>query len=406
MAARSTDRAIIDESLERLESRPRGLVAPELQRRLDQQMSSLWDSGWQPADVMRIVSTRLSRSAGHVMRCAVAADAASYQHADAPAARDWMAQIDAMGGRKPHPSERCWLDQVDGRWRNVLGDGVRILSLLRSLPDIPKLVPPPSEWGTPGSLDARSAALIPPGVLAKVRALLAKAESTSFDAEAEAFTAKAQELMTRHRIDRATLGPDGPRPGPQPVGRRMGVADPYARPKFALLSGVAAANGCRAVWSRGLGFATVFGCEDDLELTEELFTSLLLQATSALQREGSKRDRDGRSRTASYRRSFLAAFSARISQRLRDVVDLTISTVEAETGSSVLAVLDARESAVAAAVDEVFSGLKRMSITAGDREGWLAGTRLADEIDLAEASTPPIAPAPSQVRAASTRVTR
>ena len=46
---------------------------------------------------------------------------------------------------------------------------------------------------------------LPQGVLDKVRALLAKAESTTFDAEAEAFTAKAQELMARHRIDRAVF---------------------------------------------------------------------------------------------------------------------------------------------------------------------------------------------------------
>ena len=38
---------------------------------------------------------------------------------------------------------------------------------------------------------------LPDGLLDKVRALLAKAESTRFEAEADAFTAKAQELMAR-----------------------------------------------------------------------------------------------------------------------------------------------------------------------------------------------------------------
>ena len=38
------------------------------------------------------------------------------------------------------------------------------------------------------------------------RALLAQAESTTFEAEAESFTAKAQQLMARHAIDAAMVG--------------------------------------------------------------------------------------------------------------------------------------------------------------------------------------------------------
>ena len=40
---------------------------------------------------------------------------------------------------------------------------------------------------------------------AKVRALLAKAESTTFEAEAEALFAKAHQLMVRNAIDEAVL---------------------------------------------------------------------------------------------------------------------------------------------------------------------------------------------------------
>jgi hypothetical protein len=47
----------------------------------------------------------------------------------------------------------------------------------------------------PADLDQR--------MLDRVRALLAKAESTDFPQEADAFTARAQELMARHRIDRS-----------------------------------------------------------------------------------------------------------------------------------------------------------------------------------------------------------
>jgi hypothetical protein len=86
-------------------------------------------------------------------------------------------------------------------------------------------------------------------LLAKVRALLAKAESTTFETEAEALTAKVQELMARHRIDRALLDAGGHQPDEQPIGRRIGTENPYADAKAALLGKVARADGCKAVWS-------------------------------------------------------------------------------------------------------------------------------------------------------------
>jgi len=74
-------------------------------------------------------------------------------------------------------------------------------------------------------------------VLQKVRGLLAKAESTEFEAEAAALTAKAQELMTRHAIDRAALHVG------QAVGRpsiiRVAIEAPYVDPKSLLLQLVA-----------------------------------------------------------------------------------------------------------------------------------------------------------------------
>ena len=46
-------------------------------------------------------------------------------------------------------------------------------------------------------------------VYAKVRALLRKAESTSFPAEADALTAKAQDLLTRYALDVALVDEGG-----------------------------------------------------------------------------------------------------------------------------------------------------------------------------------------------------
>src|SRR5205807_2396905 len=88
----------------------------------------------------------------------------------------------------------------------------------------------PPGYGLRADADAR--------ILERVRALLAKAESTTFPEEAEALSAKAQELMARYAIDRALLGGVGD--GPHGVGgRRIHIDDPYARSKFLLVDVVA-----------------------------------------------------------------------------------------------------------------------------------------------------------------------
>jgi hypothetical protein len=223
---------------------------------------------------------------------------------------------------------------------------------------------------------------LPSGVLEKVRALLAKAESTTFDAEAEALTAKAQELMARHRIERAVVEAESGAVASSPTARRIDVDDPYAGAKALLLSIVADANGCRAVWSKYEHVSTVFGFADELDAVEELFTSLLVQATAALVRAGSKRDAYGRSRTKSFRRSFLIAFAVRIGERLRAVVDATVADVSTSTGTELVPILARRREATEAAARAAFPRTGRMSASASDAEGWHAGTAFGDQADL------------------------
>ena len=68
------------------------------------------------------------------------------------------------------------------------------------------LQPPPKEWDASGPRRRSSGGTVgEPKMLARIRALLAKAEATTFVEEADAFTAKAQELMARHAIDAAAV---------------------------------------------------------------------------------------------------------------------------------------------------------------------------------------------------------
>ena len=83
-------------------------------------------------------------------------------------------------------------------------------------------------------------------VLEKVRALLAKAESTEFAEEAAAFTAKAQAIMAAHSITLAML--EGASPDDGPASLRIVQEAPYASQKSTLLSAIARPNQCRVVW--------------------------------------------------------------------------------------------------------------------------------------------------------------
>lgn len=381
-AERSGDGATVRRAVDALAAERPPEAAAEIGALFEEQVAYLWRYGWQPADLVRSVDRELGKVEAALVRRVIASEAASYEELGARVAPDWMAQLERIHATRTWEPRAPYLLELRGAWPEVLLAAVRVMSLLGRLPRLPRLTDPPSEWRE--GLTVRRGSL-PGGMLDKVRALLAKAESTTFDAEAESLTAKAQELMARHRIDRAVVEVSGNDTREEPVGRRIGVDDPYADAKAVLLGNVADANGCRAVWSKGLGFTTVFGFADELDAVEELFTSLLVQATAALRRAGSKQDRYGRSRTTRFRRSFLVAFAVRIGQRLRETVDATVEAVGAETGAVLVPILAARTGATQAAAEAVFPEVGGFSPAATDGEGWYAGTLFGDQADLSVA---------------------
>jgi hypothetical protein len=219
-------------------------------------------------------------------------------------------------------------------------------------------------------------------MLHKIRGLLAKAEATPFDAEADAFTAKAQELIARYRIDRALLSARETHDREAPLARHVHLEAPYVTAKVVLLSGVALANGCRSVWPKPLRHVELFGFADDLDSVEELFTSLLVQATAALRRAGSKQNDFGRSRTTAFRRAFLMAFAVRIGHRLRETVTATINVAVGDSGGELMPILAARTDAVDALTRASYPSTRPIRATVSDPEGWHAGSIFADQADL------------------------
>jgi hypothetical protein len=137
------------------------------------------------------------------------------------------------------------------------------------------------------------------------------------------------------------------------------------------------------VYTPAAGFATVVGESMSLRSVELLYNSLLVQATSAMTRAGAKRDRSGRSRTRSFRQSFLASFAVRIGERLAESAEETVREVAEETGTDLVPVMRLQREAVDAKTEELFPNLTmRASTRISDYEGHVAGRAAADRARL------------------------
>ncbi len=285
------------EGVGRLSAVTPGLVPALVCSYLSGEIDQAWERGWQPADIHRIVARRMSPDHVHLAVGAIAEESEAYRSRQRvlPA---WLEQLDEIGavlGWGPATDHLAHFAEERNLSRAaLLGTAFELIVMLHHLPVIPLLVPPPSQWDRSAALDAALAwrrETRPTDVrhLERIRALLAKAESTEFPEEADSLTSKAQELMTRHAIDDALLAAHGAgrSSGEQPSATRIGIDDPYAAAKAALLAVIGDASNCRAVWSKNFGFSTVFGYAGDLVSVELLYTSLLLQARNAMVRAGS-----------------------------------------------------------------------------------------------------------------------
>ncbi len=346
-------------------------------------VTAAWRLGWQPADVVRTIGREQGNRHVGLATDAIAAEMRGY--AEATVDDRWQAQLRSLGAR-------AWWGQDDGYlrargdhdWAAVVRCALEVLVVLTGLPRLPLLCPLPGTAHRRAGPAARARREpVDERMLTRIRALLTKAESTEFPEEAEALSGRAQELMARHSIDQALLEA-GSGTRSEPEGRRLAIDNPYEAPKAVLLDVVAVANRCRMVWHRQLGFSTVFGFAADLGAVELLFTSLLVQATTAMLRAGARRDALGRSRTRSFRQAFLAAYAQRIGERLRATADEATAHAAAEsTGKDLLPVLAARDVAVDQAVGAMFPELEQRTIARSyDSEGWYSGRAAADAARL------------------------
>ena len=343
-------------------------------------LTALWEHGWQPLDVVHVVGKAIPRSAQQI--AAVITEHGRAVRAEELAPREWLNQLRAVAEDAADlaPSaggyDRWLLIQTLARagYRLVdaWGDVVVLAGIVSSLPPLERIVPPPSAWVKPAP---RSSVAEPDSerqkLLNRIRALLAKAEATSYAAEAESFTAKAQDLMTRHAIDEALL--DATNEQIAVVAQRLHLQSPYASTKAGLLNAVGMANRCRVIYFNQLDIATIVGVPVDVDQVVMLFTSLLIQATRAMTEAGAARP-GSFDRSATFRRSFLAAYAVRIGERLREANAAATESY----GKDLVPLLTRQESAVQQEFDRLFPHTRTASGGYLDQRGWEAGRRAAD----------------------------
>ena len=351
----------------------------------------LLENGWQPADLVHAVKRGINQRASRLVVVCLAVHARQ-TGATERAPEEWLDQLTELGVLHPERGTitggvsdpvATWAKAEKVHPDEAHEQASEVLTLLRSLPRLSHLLPPPSKWPASnkghiptvnhtGEIDAKA--------LKVIRALLAKAEGTEFEAEAESFTAKAQELMTKHSIDAAVLAASEVGAAHRGVtSRRVHIDNPYADEKATFLSAIGEVNGVRSVWSPQAGFSTVMGFPVDVQLTDLLFTSLLVQATRAMS-EATARDR--RLSTPSFKRAFLIAFADRVAERLEEARDHVATAAQQQYGSALVPILADRKEAVESAYTEAFPNVTMMPARRLNAHGWHAGRAAGDRADI------------------------
>ena len=335
-----------------------------------------WRLGWQPAELVRSVRRDRKRDGESLILHAIAADHSPRDPASLHPR--WSAQLDTLTLPRvagPNGWLLPWhrsLNFTQGRLDFIVAN---VALHLHRLQPIARLIPPP---GSPEATAVDLTSPVDDPMLQRVRALLAQAESTTFDAEAETFMAKAQELMTRHAITEAML--DARRANlDAPTTARIAIDEPYLSQKVQLLHVVAKNTRSRCVQHVGDGMCSVIGMANDVAATDMLFTSLLVQGSAALQQHSAARPKGTAADTRDFRKSFWFGFSHRIGARLAAINEYITADLNEQHGGTLLPVLASQSTRINHAVSEMFPRMTSCRTTTGnDPAGWASGHASAD----------------------------
>lgn len=367
-------------AVEALQELDPAVVTAEAEATLDELVRRWYAGGWLPDELVRNVRLSSDASVVELARWAIGAERATRTGERVEPV--WQARwerAEPVTVPDAHWLDRWFRSRHDRNHAAGLQSLLHLVDLWQQGRQVETLIaPPPGIVPVGQAATTRRPATTDPR-LERVRALLAKAESTDHEAEATTFTAKAHELMTRYSIDEALLAADAPT-SDGPGMTRLPLDPPYADAKALLLQTVADSMRCRALYLKEFQLSTVIGFASDLEGVELLFTSLLVQSHRALTDAIKGAEPGSHRRSQSYKSSFLMGFTQRVGDRLTESNRLTYAD---ESAGTFLPVLQSREEKVQRMVEERFTtGATRHVRVGSSAEGYHQGRQAGDAARL------------------------
>jgi hypothetical protein len=179
-------------------------VSREIAGFLRSSVTAAWRHGWQPAELASHAGRELAGAHASMAADMIVDEIRGY--AAATVDDRWAAQVASLDARRLVGSDArylgVWQERQGATGKEAVTTAIELLHLLQHLPVQERLGPLP---GTAHAGSSPTSGDVDERILDKVRALLAKAESTEFPEEAEALSARAQELMAKYSIDQAVL---------------------------------------------------------------------------------------------------------------------------------------------------------------------------------------------------------
>ncbi len=189
--------------------------------------------------------------------------------------------------------------------------------------------------------------------------------------------------MARYGIDRALLAAQQPETD-QPTDRKIDIDNPWSRVQGHLLCGLASAMRCQCVILPRSGPGTrihVFGYASDIERTDVLYTSLLVQMWQGL---AAARGPGWSRSPRAWRRSWLLGFTSAVVARVRAAEQRAAEQAEHEhtgTGPGTQLVLADRSQVIQHAIEHAYPATRKTRVTYSG-SGYGAGYAKGQQADL------------------------